>query len=127
MARAELESSKNGMWSVKGVEASLRIMPPRGVYIVPIAQKGKARRDEVLMQGIQEGLSPAANVCPFGAVAQGLGRQPRRASGEVAWAETEGWLGPEPSAPGQTAEALKALGHRGDKHNEARQPHQTKG
>ena len=55
----------------------------------------------------------------FGATAQGLRRQLRHASREVGWAETEGELGPEPSAPGQTPEALKALGHRGDKHNEA--------
>lgn len=42
------------------------------------------------MQGIQEGLSPAANVCIFGATAQGLRRQLRHASREVGWAEMEG-------------------------------------
>lgn len=42
MARAELESSKNGLWLVKGVKASLHIITPRGIYIVPTAQKGKA-------------------------------------------------------------------------------------
>lgn len=41
MARAELESAKNGLWLVKGVKASLRIISPRGIYVVPIAQKGK--------------------------------------------------------------------------------------
>lgn len=41
MARAELESAKNGLWLVKGVKASLRIITPRGIYVVPIAQKGK--------------------------------------------------------------------------------------
>lgn len=42
MARAELELSKNGLWLVKGVKAGLHIITPRGIYIVPIAQKGKA-------------------------------------------------------------------------------------
>lgn len=42
MARAEFESAKNGLWLVKGIKASLHIITPRGIYVVPIAQKGKA-------------------------------------------------------------------------------------
>lgn len=32
--------------------AGLSIITPGGVYTVPVARKGKARRNEVLMQGI---------------------------------------------------------------------------
>lgn len=66
MARAEFESAKNGLWLVKGTKASLHIITPRGIYVAPTAQKGKARRNEVLKQGIQEGLSPAATCVSLG-------------------------------------------------------------